>query len=162
MQQTCTEQGGHVFFSIQVKDQKIKCAIYKPTKITKIARNLILGDKIHIGGGIRKASKNHVRIFNVEFLRVIQLTKNNLTTNPTCKKCNKKMKSKGSKQGFECVKCGNSSVSKSTLEIPRKIQCKLYLPSLSAHRHLTRPYQRIKKRNRDGKFDASIPWMHVF
>ena len=72
------------------------------------------------------------------------------------------MKSKGSKQGFECVKCGNSSVSKSTLEIPRNIRCKLYLPSLSEHRHLTRPYQRIKKRNKDGKFDASIPWMHVF
>jgi len=157
-----TEQGGHVFFSIQVKDRKIRCAVYRPTKITKIAQNLILGDKIHIGGGIRKASKNHVRIFNVEFLRVIQLAKNNSSTNPTCKKCNKKMKSKGSKQGFECVKCGNSSVSKSTLEIPRKIRCKLYLPSLSAHRHLTRPYQRIKKRNKHVKFDTSIPWMRVF
>jgi len=157
-----TEQGGHVFFSIQVKDQKIRCAIYKPTKITKIARNLIHGDKIHIGGGIRRASKNHVRIFNVEFLRVIQLAKNNSSTNPTCKKCNKKMKSKGSKQGFECVKCGSRSVSKSILEIPRKIQCKLYLPSVSAHRHLTRPYQRIKKRNKNIQFKASIPWMHVF
>jgi tRNA(Ile2)-agmatinylcytidine synthase len=157
-----TKQGGHVFFSIQVKDQKIRCAIYKPTKITKIARNLIPGDKIHIGGGIRKASKNHVRIFNIEFLRVIHLAKNNLLTNPTCKKCNKKMKSKGSKQGFECIKCGNTSVSKSTSEIPRKIQCKLYLPSLSAHRHLTRPYQRIKKRNKHVKFDTSIPWIRVF
>ena len=52
---------------------------------------------------------------------------------------NKKMKSKGTKQGFECVKCSNRSVSKSILEIPREIQCKLYLPSISAHRHLTRP-----------------------
>ena len=64
-----------VFFSIRVKDKKIRCAVYKPTKITKIAQNLIPGDKIHIGGGIRKASKNHGRIFNVEFLRVLQLTK---------------------------------------------------------------------------------------
>jgi tRNA(Ile2)-agmatinylcytidine synthase len=157
-----TEQGGHVFFSIQVKDRKIRCAVYKPTKITKIAQNLILGDKIHIGGGIRKASKNHVRIFNVEFLRVLQLAKNHLSVNPTCKKCNKKMKSKGNKQGFECVKCSNRSVSKSTLEIPRKIQCKLYIPSVSAHRHLTRPYQRIKKRNKDIQFNDSTPWMHVF
>nr|AIE93098.1 putative DNA-binding protein containing a Zn-ribbon domain [uncultured marine thaumarchaeote AD1000_31_F12] len=59
-----------------------------------------------------------------------------------------KMKSKGNKQGFECVKCGNRSVSKSVLEIPRKIQRKLYLPSVSAHRHLTRPHQRIKKETR--------------
>ena len=72
------------------------------------------------------------------------------------------MKSKGNKQGFECVKCSNRSVSKSILEIPRKIQCKLYLPSVSAHRHLTRPRQRIKKRNKDIQFKTSIPWMHVF
>jgi len=157
-----TEQGGHVFFSIQVKDRKIRCAVYKPTKITKIAQNLIPGDKIHLGGGIRKASKKHGRILNVEFLRVLQLAKNYLLVNPTCKKCNKKMKSKGSKQGFECVKCSNSSVSKSILEIPRKIQCKLYLPSVSAHRHLTRPYQRIKKRNKNIQYKTSIPWMHVF
>ena len=157
-----TEQGGHVFFSIQVEDRKIRCAIYKPTKITKIAQNLIPGDRIHIGGGIRKASKNHGRILNVEFLDVLQLVKNHLLVNPTCKKCNKKMKSKGIKQGFECVKCGNNSVSKSTLEIPRKIQCKLYLPSVSAHRHLTRPHQRIKKRNKHVKFSTSIPWMRVF
>jgi len=157
-----TEQGGHVFFSIQVKDRKIRCAVYKPTKITKIAQNLIPGDKIHLGGGIRKASKKHGRVLNVEFLRVLQLAKNYLLVNPTCKKCNKKMKSKGNKQGFECVKCSNSSVSKSILEIPRKIQCKLYLPSVSAHRHLTRPYQRIKKRNKNIQFNDSIPWVHVF
>ena len=157
-----TEQGGHVFFSIQVKDQKIRCAVYKPTKITNVAQNLILGDKIHIGGGIRKASKNHGRILNVEFLRILRLAKNHLLANPTCENCNKKMKSKGYKQGFCCVKCGDRSVAKSTLEIPRKIQCKLYLPSVSAHRHLTRPYQRIKKRNRNTRFDTSIPWMHIF
>ena len=157
-----TEQGGHVFFSIQVKDRKIRCAVYKPTKITQIAQNLIPGDKIHLGGGIRKASKKHGRVLNVEFLRVLQLAKNNLLVNPTCKKCSKKMKSKGNKQGFECVKCGNRSVSKYVLEIPRKIQCKLYLPSVSAHRHLTRPYQRIKKRNKDIQFKDSIPWIQEF
>jgi len=157
-----TEQGGHVFFSIQVKDRKIRCAVYKPTKITQTAQNLIPGDKIRLGGGIRKASKKHRRVLNVEFLHVLQLAKNHLSVNPTCRKCNKRMKSKGSKQGFQCTKCGNSSFSKTTLEIPRKIQCKLYLPSVSAHRHLTRPYQRIKKRNKNIKFNTSIPWIHVF
>ena len=157
-----TEQGGHVFFSIQVKDRKIRCAVYKPTKITQTAQNLIPGDKIRLGGGVRKASKKHRRVLNVEFLHVLQLTKNHLLVNPTCRKCNKRMKSKGSKQGFQCTKCGNNSFSKTTLEIPRKIQCKLYLPSVSAHRHLTRPYQRIKKRNKNIKFNTSIPWIHVF
>ena len=101
------EQGGHVFFSVQVKDRKIRCAVYKPTKITQIAQNLIPGDKINLGGGIRKASKKHGRVLNVEFLRVLQLAKNYLLVNPTCKRCNKKMKSKGNKQGFECIKCSN-------------------------------------------------------
>jgi tRNA(Ile2)-agmatinylcytidine synthase len=156
------EQGGHVFFSIQVKDEKIRCAVYKPTKITKVAQNLVPGDRIHIGGGIRKASKKHGRVLNVEFLRVLHLAKNHLFANPTCKKCNKKMKSKGSKQGFECVKCGNRLSTKSILEVPRKIQCKLYLPSVSAHRHLTRPYQRIKKRNKHTEFNTLIPWIHAF
>ena len=102
-------QGGHVFFSIRVKDKKIKCGIYKPTKITSIAQNLILNDKIRIGGGIRKASKNHERIVNVEFLDVMELAKDIRVSNPSCKKCSKKMKSKGSKQGFDvsftCLLC---------------------------------------------------------
>ena len=155
-------QGGHVFFSIRVKDKRIKCGIYKPTKITTIAQNLILNDKIRIGGGIRKASKNYERVVNVEFLDVMKLAKDIRASNPSCKKCSKKMKSKGSKQGFECTKCGNRSYVKSTSEIPRKIQCKLYLPVMSAHRHLTRPYQRIKKRNRQTRFDTSTPWFCVY
>jgi len=157
-----TERGGHVFFSIQVEDRKIRCGVYKQTKITKIAQDLILGDKIHLGGGIRKASKNYERVLNVEFLDVIKLEKNILLTNPTCKTCNKKMKSKGNRQGFECFRCGNKSFSKSSLEIPRKIQRKLYLPAISAHRHLTRPYQRLKKRNKFEIFDTSLEWLNIF
>ena len=156
------QKGGHVLFSIQVDGRKIRCAVYKPTKITQVASALIVGDKIKIGGGVRKASKNYGRVINVEFLDVLQLAKHNVSVNPTCRKCNKRMKSKGRKQGFQCVKCGNKSASKTTLEIPRKIQCKTYIPSVSAHRHLTRPYQRIKKRNTNKQFNKSIPWIHVF
>jgi len=156
------QKGGHVLFSLQVEDRKIRCAVYKPTKITQVASALIVGDKIKIGGGVRKASKNYGRVINVEFLDVLQLAKHNVSVNPTCRKCNKRMKSKGRKQGFQCVKCGNKSTSKTTLEIPRKIQCKIYIPSVSAHRHLTRPYQRIRKRNKNKQFNKSIPWIHVF
>ena len=157
-----TEKGGHVFFSVEAKGKRIKCGVYKPTKITKVAQNLIVGDKIRIGGGIRKASKHHERVINVEFLDVLDLAKNILLTNPTCKKCNKKMKSKGNRQGFECIKCGSKLFSKSNLEIPRKLRSKLYLPTVSAHRHLTRPYQRMRKRNKFIPFDTSLPWVHVF
>jgi tRNA(Ile2)-agmatinylcytidine synthase len=156
------QKGGHVFFSIQVQGRKISCAVYKPTKITQIAQELIVGDKVQIGGGIRRASKNYGRVINVEFLHVLQLTKHHIFVNPTCSQCKKKMKSKGRNQGFQCIKCVNKAISKTILEIPRKIQCKLYIPSVSAHRHLTRPYKRIKKRNRNNQFNESIPWMQVF
>ena len=48
------------------------------------------------------------------------------------------MKSKGNRQGFECIKYGNKLFSKSNVEIPRKLQNKLYLPTISAHRHCGR------------------------
>ena len=125
------QKGGHVLFSIQVDGRKIRCAVYKPTKITQVASALIVGDKIKIGGGVRKASKNYGRVINVEFLDVLQLAKHNVSVNTTCRKCNKRMKSKGRKQGFQCVKCGNKSASKTTLEIPRKFNVKLtYHPCL--------------------------------
>ena len=156
------QKGGHVLFSLQVEGRKIRCAVYKPTKITQIASALIVGDKIKIGGGVRKASKNYGRVINVEFLDVLQLAKHNVSVNPTCRKCNKRMKSKGTKQRFECIKCGHRAFSKVILELPRKIECRLYIPSVSAHRHLTRPYQRIQKRNKYARFNTSIPWVCVF
>ena len=39
-------KGGHVFFSMIVNNVKIHCAVYKPTRITNIAKELIIGDII--------------------------------------------------------------------------------------------------------------------
>ena len=55
-------RGGHVFFSILVKNKKINCAVYKPTRITDIAKDLIVGDIIKVGGGVRRATKKFPRI----------------------------------------------------------------------------------------------------
>ncbi|MDH5657952.1 MAG: tRNA(Ile)(2)-agmatinylcytidine synthase [Nitrosopumilus sp.] len=155
-------KGGHVFFKILSKGHEFWCAVYKPTGISTVASNLITGDEICLGGGVRKASKNFPRIINLEFLDVINLKKNIFLSNPLCKKCNKKMKSKGRNQGFECVRCGNKSSKKTTIEIPRKIKKQLYLPKVSAHRHLTRPLQRIGTINKTTKFDKSISWFCVY
>ena len=156
------ETGGHVFFSLYVDGCSINCAVYKPTKITKIAQDLIAGDKIRVGGGIRKSTKKHPRILNVEFIEILKLEKNFKHVNPMCKNCNKKMKSKGKNQAFQCIKCSRKSHKKSIQIIPRKIKPILYLPSSSAHRHLTRPKQRIGKINFDTIFDKRIPWFGVF
>jgi tRNA(Ile2)-agmatinylcytidine synthase len=156
------EKGGHVFFSLGINDYKINCAIYRPTKLASIALQLVVGDKIRVGGGIRRASKKHNRTLNIEFIEILHLVKQYKVTNPLCKNCNKKMKSKGKNQGFECIKCQNKADKKIKMEIPRKIIQKLYVPEVTAHRHLTRPVQRIGRINHDTRIKRSIPWFCVF
>jgi tRNA(Ile2)-agmatinylcytidine synthase len=156
------EKGGHVFFSINCDGDEIQCAMYKPTGLSSIALGLIKGDKICVGGGIRKASRTHPRILNLEFLDIIDLKKNVVKSSPLCRKCNKKMKSKGQNQGYQCVKCGRISKNKTNLEIPRKIKKQLYIPDVSAHRHLSRPLIRVGKINRKSKFDDSVSWFSVY
>ncbi|MCH7967563.1 MAG: DNA-binding protein, partial [Thaumarchaeota archaeon] len=155
-------KGGHVFFKILSKNHEFWCAVYKPTGISSVASNLIKGDKICVGGGVRKASKKFSRIINLEFIDVLSLAKNLAKTNPHCKKCNKRMKSKGRNQGFQCIRCGKKSSKKITVEISRKVKKQLYIPELSAHRHLTRPLQRIGKSNKTSKFDKSLSWFCVY
>ncbi len=155
-------RGGHVIFSLSKLGKEILCAVYEPTKITSTALNLIVGDKIRVGGGIRKATKNYQRILNVEFLEIINLEKDKRLENPSCKKCNKKMKSKGQNQGFQCVKCKKKLPKKIVHNIPRKLTQKMYLPAITAHRHLTRPIQRMKRVNKEEKFDTTISWCHQY
>ena len=155
-------KGGHVFFKILSKNYEFWCAVYKPTGISSIASNLIEGDKICVGGGVRKASKKFPRIINLEFIDIIHLEKNLVKSNPICKKCNKKMKSKGQNQGFQCIRCGKISSKKITVEISRKVKKQLYIPNMSAHRHLTRPLQRIGISNKTSKFDKSLSWFCVY
>jgi tRNA(Ile2)-agmatinylcytidine synthase len=155
-------KGGHVFFTIISKNHEFWCAVYNETGISTIASNLIIGDEISIGGGVRKASKNFPRIINLEFIEIIHLKKNLSKSNPTCKKCSKKMKSKGQNQGFQCIRCGKKSSNKITVEIPRKVKKQLYIPKISAHRHLTRPLQRTGIINKTSKFDESLSWFCVY
>ena len=155
-------KGGHVFFKILSKNYEFWCAVYKPTGISSIASNLIKGDKICVGGGVRKASKKFPRIINLEFIDIIHLEKNLVKSNPICKKCNKKMKSKGQNQGFQCIRCGKKASKKITVEISRKVKKQLYIPNLSAHRHLTRPLQRIGISNKTSKFNKYLSWFCVY
>jgi len=155
-------KGGHVFFKTLAKNHEFWCAVYKETGMSVTASNLITGDKIKVGGGVRKASKNFPRVINLEYIKILSLEKNNLFTNPLCKKCNKKMKSKGKNQGFQCIRCGNKATKKTIAKIPRKIKKQLYIPKISAHRHLTRPLQRMNTMNKNNKFDKSNSWFCVY
>ena len=155
-------KGGHVFFKIISDDHEFWCAVYKPTGMTITASNLLKGDKICVGGGVRKSTKNFPRIINLEFFDVISLVKNTKLSNPKCKKCNKKMKSKGTDQGFQCIRCGKKASTKVLIEVSRNIKKQLYIPTISAHRHLTRPLQRIGITNKSTKFNQSLSWFCVY
>lgn len=156
------ERGGHVFFSITSNATKVNCAIYEPTGLAPVMMNLKKDDKILIGGAVRKASKKYPRIINIEFVKVLDLKRIFALTNPICYTCNKKMKSKGKNQGFQCKRCGKKAKSKAAEEIPRKIKKQIYLPIPSAHRHLTRPKQRFGVLNKNIKFDDTVPWFRIF
>ena len=153
------EKGGHVKFSILKENVQITCFVYKPTGITSSASQLVKGDLLRLGGGIRKSSTKHGRVLNVEFFEVLKLNNKTVLTNPLCSKCNKKMKSKGRDQGFECIKCGNKASKKISQVVTRKIKSQLYIPQISAHRHLTRPHQRINIVNKNTKFVNSSSWV---
>lgn len=162
LKQPQMEEGGHVFFSINSKGKEIRCAVYEPTKLGPKIMGLISGDNVKVGGGVRKATKYNPQVLNVEFLKVLELVRDIRKVNPRCTKCNKRMKSKGKRQGFECIKCGNKADKKEPEEFQRTIKKQLYLPAVTAHRHLTRPLQRIGVKNKEAKFDNSFPWFCVF
>ena len=156
------EKGGHVFFMINTKGKNIRCGVYKPTQITHIAKNLTIGDTVYLGGGVRKASRKYSRVFNIEFLHIKKLVNIKKLENPFCKKCRKHMKSEGVHQGFKCIKCGKTANEKISKIIPRQIKVGLYIPTTSAHRHLTRPKERLLKRNLPKRLSKNIQWIDTF
>ncbi len=155
-------KGGHVFFTIFAENKKIHCAVYKPTKITNIAKELIIGDEIEVGGGIRKSTRTLPRILNLELIKILKLAKKTKSVNPLCLKCKKRMKSKGKNQGFQCKICKKISSKKESQIISRTIKKQLYIPDVSAHRHLTKPLQRMNLKSKTEKFDPNSKWVSNF
>ena len=155
-------RGGHVFFTVMRGQERFRCAVYRPTGMVPTALALIPGDKICVGGGVRRASKNFPRVLNVEFIRILALQVCQVYSNPVCKSCSKSMKSKGKGQGYMCTRCGSRSPAKIARTVPRSIREQLYLPAVSSHRHLTRPMQRIGRNNTASRFAESIPWMKQY
>jgi len=67
--------------------------------------------------------------------------------NPLCHTCNKRTKSKGKNQGFECIKCKKHFQIKYLKKSQGKLIADFMCLVFSAHRHLARPIQRIGKLN---------------
>jgi len=72
----------------------------------------------------------------------------------------KRMKSAGTRKGFKCAKCGHRDPEGKKVEnqIERKISTGLFLPPLSAQRHLTRPFSRLNMNNTGNPVDLVDIW----
>ncbi len=149
------QMGGHVFFELANEEGSITCACYEPTgKLRNSALSLIEGDLVEIGGGVRKSTSKHPKVLNVEYILPVTLADHEVLHNPKCTTCNISMSSEGRSQGFRCPKCNAKSPyqSKTRTLVPRAIIAgRVYLPDLNAHRHLSKPLQRLLLRTH-GRF----------
>ena len=100
-----TGRGGNVFLDVVSGGRNVCCAVYRETGIATTAGELIAGDGIQVGGGIRRAAPGRPRTLNVEFIRVLRLARCTVWTNPACPQCKKRMKSRGQNQGYRCQVC---------------------------------------------------------
>jgi tRNA(Ile2)-agmatinylcytidine synthase len=138
-----TIAGGHVLFSVKDSTGEIDCAAYEPTKqFRNIIRELSSGDVVEVYGGVRKKPLT----INLEKIKVEKLIKKiEKNENPVCPKCGKHMKSKGSNQGYKCIKCGEKSNKALFKKIKRNLRKGFYEVPVCARRHLSKPLKRIRR-----------------
>ena len=141
-------QGGHVLFEISdIVGDTYPVAVYEPTDLGRIAKQLVIGDVVDIGFGVRKEQKGHSGILNLEYLAILKLNSIFHTQNPYCKMCKKHMKSEGKGKGYQCKECKIRTREKYNVTVKRDIVAGFYLPSSRSHRHLTKPIHRFGREN---------------
>jgi len=135
-------KGGHVIFLIKDSTGEIDCAAYEPTKkFRDIIRELNIGDKLVVYGGVREKPLT----INLEKIKILHLEKQKeKVENPVCPKCGKHMKSKGAGQGYKCIKCGTKSDKPLFKDKKRGIKTGFYEVPVCARRHLSKPLKRIQ------------------
>jgi len=153
----------HVIFSIKDDKAVIDCAAYEPTgNLRKVAKQLLIGDKIEVSGAVRPASKTHPMTINLEKIRIIELIPKIVLHNPKCPKCGKVMSSMGRAQGYRCEKCRYKSkqLTKTQTTQERALENRLYITSSHSQRHLTKPLSRygMEKRPGQSSFEMIRGW----
>ncbi|MFW9957742.1 MAG: DUF1743 domain-containing protein [Candidatus Odinarchaeota archaeon] len=154
-------EGGHVVFGLRDDNGRIDCAAYEPTRdFREIVKALRIGDEIKVHANVKPSSRSHGLTLNIEGLEILNLTQEIRSLNPFCPHCLKRMKSAGSDKGYKCFKCGfkDRTAVKIDTQIERSIREGLYIPPLSAQRHLTRPSARFETRNSGRPLSLISKW----
>ncbi|MEF8872388.1 MAG: tRNA(Ile)(2)-agmatinylcytidine synthase [Haloarculaceae archaeon] len=135
-----TEEGGHVFFTLEGKEE-MRCAAFEPTKrFRDRVRALREGDYITACGEVSDGT------LKLEKFAVRERVTTELDT-PDCPDCGRSMKSAGANAGYRCRDCGTSADGKVARELDRDIEKGWYEVPPVARRHIARPLIR-------GGFDA--------
>ena len=135
----------HVIFSIKDDTAEVDCAAYEPTgDLRKIARELLIGDRVEVHGAVHKATSTKPLTINLEKINVLSLNPKIHFENPFCPKCGKRLKSMGKNQGFRCEKCKSkyADLKKAKTNLARSLRPGLYITSTRSQRHLTKPLRR--------------------
>ena len=135
----------HVIFSISDGTGEVDCAAYEPTgALRKVARDLIVGDRVEVYGAVREPSAGKRLTVNLEKISILALAPEIVRQNPVCSECGKRLKSMGRGKGFRCEKCGTrfSDAEKVQTVRERKLRAGLYVTSTRSQRHLTKPLRR--------------------
>mgnify|MGYP000047007159 CR=1 FL=1 len=158
-----TIPGGHVIFTLSDGIGEVDCAAYQPTgRFRNIVKQLKVGDKVRVYGGVRPASSKHGLTINLEKIDVIEVVEEIIYRNPKCPKCGATMKSAGKGKGFKCPKCGykGRNLAKVPIKISRTLKPGTYTPPPRAYRHLMKPPQRIGKEKAKPPTKIIPKWHH--
>jgi tRNA(Ile2)-agmatinylcytidine synthase len=155
--------GRHVIFPLRDKSAQVDCAAYEPSgALSRVARELINGDRIEVYGSVRVPSRGRPLTINLEKIRLLKLAPKIACRNPVCPKCGKRLKSMGKNKGFRCEKCGlrDTRVRKVEVRMRRGIRRGLYITSTRSQRHLTKPFVRYGMEKRHGTAERLIENWH--
>ena len=146
--------GGDIFIEItDPSNNNIKAlaAIYREFGENRlVARNLVKGDLVEIGGSVKPLSSGSSTssiVINVEYLKILKLRTIYIERNPLCPKCGSRMISRGKNKGFKCPRCGyiDPYAKKMLVEKPRDTAYvnMILKPPPRNTKHLTKPLQRF-------------------
>jgi tRNA(Ile2)-agmatinylcytidine synthase len=155
----------HVILSIKDDFAEVDCAAYEPTgDLRKIARELVVGDKVEVYGAVHKATATKPLTINLEKIDILTLRQIRKSENPLCPNCRKHLKSMGKNQGFRCEKCGGKYdyLKRKESILTRELKTGLFVTSTRSQRHLTKPFRRYGQEKQHYENKSMIGGWHSF
>ncbi|MEK6976621.1 MAG: tRNA(Ile)(2)-agmatinylcytidine synthase [Candidatus Thermoplasmatota archaeon] len=130
-------QGGHAFVPLRdAAGAAFEAVAFEPTHAFRDALGALLpGDRLAVVGAF------HEGVLRLEKLRIVSAAVQTIRRNPDCRRCGRRMRSKGPSTGFRCDACKEKMPSTAAVveEVARRVDRAWHEPPVMARRHLHRP-----------------------